>query len=111
MSVLLYVVGAVSVAVGGLIAAWHLLSLKTGSAWSGRLRRVARISPATKPGARREAWSNLGFSLSAVFTGTFLLLGGHDETARWLVAIAFTALLIWQLRSEFRSRAQRRSAS
>jgi hypothetical protein len=97
MSVLLYVVGAVSVAVGGLIAAWHLLSLKTGSAWSGR--------------PRREAWSNLGSSLGAVFTGTFLLLGGHDETARWLVAIAFTALLIWQLRSEFRSRAQRRSAS
>jgi hypothetical protein len=111
MSVLMYVIGGGSIAVGVLAAGRYLLSLTTGAAWHRRLRHAARISPAAKPGARREAWNNVGSSLGLVLVGTLLLLGVNDETARWAGAIAATALLIWQLGSMLRSHAQRRSAS
>lgn len=111
MSVLMYVIGGASIAVGVLAAGRYLLSLTTGARWPRRLRRVARISPATKPGARRRAWNDFGGSLGLVLVGTLLLLGVNDATARWLGAIAGTALLISQLGSIHASYAQRRSAS
>jgi hypothetical protein len=111
MSVLMYVIGGTSIAVGGLTAGRYLLSLTTGARWPRRLRRVASISPATKPGARRRAWNDFGISLSLVLTGTLLLASVHDATARWLAAIAATALLIWQLGSSLTSYVQRRSAN
>ena len=95
---------------GGLAAGRYLLSLVTGPAWP-RLRHVACISPATKPGARRGAWNGFGSSLGLLLVGTLLLLSVNDKTASRLGAIAATALLIWQLGSILMSHAQRRSAS
>lgn len=111
MSVLMYVIGGASIAVGVLTAGRYLLSLTTGPAWHRRLRRVARISPATKPGARRRAWNDFGISLGLVLTGTLLLVSVHDATVGRLAAIAGTALLIWQLGSSLTSYIQRRSAN
>ena len=111
MSVLMYVIGGASIAVGGLTAGQYLLSRATGPFWPRRLRRAARISPTTKPGARRRAWNDFGISLGSVLAGTLLLLSVNDVTASRLAAIAVTALLIWQLGSILTSHVQRRSAS
>lgn len=111
MSVLMYAVGGASTAVGVLTAGRYLLSLTTGPAWHHRLRRVARISPAAKPGARRRAWNEFGIRLGSVLVGTLLLLSVSDAAATRLAAIAATALLIWQLGSSLTSHVRRRSAS
>jgi hypothetical protein len=110
MSVLVYVIAGVSIAAGGLAAGWYLLSLAAKPAWS-RLRHLARVSPASKPLARRGAWNNFGSALALVLVGTLLLLGVNDKTASWLGSIAVTALLFWQLASMLMSRVQRRSVS
>jgi hypothetical protein len=111
MSVLIYAVGGASIAVGVLAAAQYLLSLTTGSAGRTRLRHWARISPAARPQARRMAWNELGMRLSAVLTGTLLVLSvGHPAIGR-VSLIAVSAFLAWQLASGLTHRAQRRSAS
>ena len=91
MSVLIYVIGGIAIAAGGLIAGRYLLSL-------------------AKPGTRRGAWNDFGSSLGLLLVGTLLLLSVNDKTASRLGAIAATALLIWQLGSMLKSPAQRRSA-
>lgn len=55
MSVLIYVIGGISIAAGGLIAGRHLLSL-------------------AKPGTRRGAWNHFGSSLGLLLVGTLLVL-------------------------------------
>jgi hypothetical protein len=111
MSVLIYAVGGVSIAVGALAAGRYLLSLTGGAAWHTRLRRVTRIRPATKLRARRRAWNEFGIGLGSVLTGTLLLLSVDDAAVGRLTLIALIALLIWQLASGLAFRVQRRSTS
>ena len=92
MSMLVYVVGGLAIAAGGLIAGWYVRSL-------------------AKPGARRGSWRDFGSALGTLLVGILLLLGVHDKTASRLGTIAVTALLIWQLGSMLMSRARRRSVS
>ena len=99
MSVLIYVVGGVSIAVGALTAGRYLLSLPGGPAWRTRLRRWARIRPAAKPRARRRAWNEFGIGLGSVLTGTLLVLSVGDPAIGRLTLIALVALLVWQLAS------------
>jgi len=84
MSELVYAIGGLAIAAGGLAAGWHV---------------------------RRRAWTGFGCSLGLVLVGALLLLGVDDRAASWLGAIAATALLVWQLGALRQSRAQRRSAS
>jgi hypothetical protein len=111
MSVLLYTVGGVSIAVGALTAGRYLLSLTSGSAWHTRLRRWARIRVAAKPRARRRAWNEFGICLGFVLTGTLLVLSAGDPAVGRLTLIALIALLVWQLASGLTQHVQRRSAS
>ena len=111
MSVLIYVVGGVSIAVGALTAGRYLLSLPGGPAWLTRLRRWARIRPAAKPRARRRAWNEFGIGLGSVLTGTLLVLSVGDPAVGRLTLIALVALLVWQLASGLTQYVQRRSAS
>jgi hypothetical protein len=108
MSVLIYAVGGVSIAVGALTAGRYLLSLTSGPAW---LRRVARIRPATKLRSRRRAWNEFGTGLGSVLTGTLLVLTVDDAAVGRLTLIALITLLIWQLASGLAFHVQRRSAS
>jgi hypothetical protein len=107
----MYVVGGASIAVGVLAAGQYLLSLTTGPAWHRRVRRVARIRPATRRGARRRAWNQFGVCLGSVLLGTLLVLSINDATVARLALIAGSALLIWQLGSSLANHARRRSAS
>ena len=109
MSVLFYVVGSVSIAVGALTAGRSLLSLTSGPAWYTRLRRWARIRPATKPRARRRAWNDFGIRLGSVLTGALLVLSVGDPAVGQLTLIALIALLAWQLASGLTHHVQRRS--
>jgi hypothetical protein len=111
MSVLMYVVGGLSIAVGALTAAQYLLSLTGGPAGGTGLRRWARISPAATPRARRTAWNELGIRLGAVLTGTLLVLSVGDPAIGRVSLTALSALLAWRLASGLTHRAQRRSAS
>jgi hypothetical protein len=104
MSVLVYVIGGVSIAVGAVILGWYLLSWAAGAIWP-RLRHVGRTSPARMPGARFVS------SLGLLLAGTLLVLSVNDKSASWLGAVATTALLIWQLASMLMSHGQRESAS
>ena len=108
MSVLFYVVGGLSIAVGALAAARSLLSL---AAWPTRLRHRVNIRPVTKPRARRRAWNDFGIRLGSVLTGTLLVLSVGNPGAGRLTLIAVTALLAWQLASGLTHHIQRRSAS
>jgi hypothetical protein len=111
MSVFIYAVGGVSIAVGALTAGRYLLSLTNGPAWHTRLRRWARISPATKPRARRRAWNEFGIRLGSVVTGALLVLSVGDPAAWRLTLIVLIALLVWELASGLTHHVQRRSAS
>ena len=111
MSVLIYAVGGASIAVGALAAGRYLLSLANGPARHTRLRRWARIRPATRPRARRRAWNEFGIGLGSVLTGTLLVLSVGDPAAGRLTLIALVALLVWQLASGLTQYVQRRSAS
>ena len=111
MSVLIYVVGGVSIAVGALTAGRSLLSLTSGPAWHARLRRWTRIRLATRPPARHRAWNDFGIRLGSVLTGTLLLLSVGDPAVGRLTLIALIALLVWQLASGLTHHVQRRSAS
>ena len=111
MSVLIYTVGGLSIAVGALTAGWYLFSLTRGPAWHTRLRRWARIRPATQPRARRRAWNEFGIRLGSVLTGTLLVLSAGDPAVGRLTLIALIALLVWVLASGLTRLVQRRSAS
>jgi hypothetical protein len=97
MSELVYAIGGLAIAAGGLAAGWYLISLF-------RIRQA-------KPVVRRRAWTGFGCSLGLVLVGALLVLSADDRAASWLGAITATALLIWQLGAMLQSRAQRRSAS
>jgi len=84
MSELVYAIGGLAIAAGGLAAGWYV---------------------------RRRIWTGFGCSLGLVLVGALLLLGVDDRAASWLGAMAATALLVWQLGALLQSRAQRRSAS
>lgn len=111
MSVLVYALGGMSIVVGALTAGRYLLALTSGPAWGTRLRRWARIRPATKPHARHRAWNEFGIRLGSVLTGTLLVLSVGDAVVGRLTLIALIALLVWQLASCLTYRVQRRSAS
>jgi hypothetical protein len=111
MTVLVYVVGGVSIAAGALTAAHYLLSLTSWPAGHDRLRHWARISAAGKPHERRTAWNELGIRLGAVLTGTLLVLSVGDPAVARVSLIAVSALLAWQLVSAVAHRAQHRSAN
>ena len=111
MSVLIYVVGAASIAVGALTAGQALLSVTSGPAWASWLRRRARIRPAATPRARRWAWNEFGLRLGAVLTGALLVLSVHDPGVGRLTLSALIALLAWRLASGLTYLVQRRSAS
>jgi hypothetical protein len=69
----------------------------------------------TKPGARERQLRLLGGSLSSCILGiVFATNSLHNDAARWLLATAATALLIWYISSDVgswrRSRRQRKSA-
>ena len=89
MSVLVYAVGGISIAVGALTAAHYLLSLTSRPAGHDRLRHWARISAAGKPHERRTAWNELGIRLGAVLTGTLLVLSVGDPAVGRVSLIAF----------------------
>ena len=109
MSVLIYVAGGASIAVGALGAGQSLLSLTSGPARATWLRRWARIRPATAPRARRGAWNEFGIRLGAVLTGALLVLSLSDPASTALIALI--ALLAWRLASGLAYLARRRSAS
>jgi hypothetical protein len=111
MSVLLYALGGVSIAVGALTAGRYLFSLTSGPTRPTRLRRWAGIRPATKPGARRRAWNEFGIRLGSVLTGTLLVLSVGDPAVGRLTLIALIVLLVWQLASGLTQHLQRRSAN
>jgi hypothetical protein len=111
MSVLIYVVGSVSIATGALAAGRYLLSLTSGPAWHTRLRRWARIRPATKPRTRRRTWNDFAIFLGLVLTGTLLVLSSGNPALGRLTLIALIVLLVWQLASGLKQHVQRRSAS
>lgn len=111
MSVLMYAVGGVSIATGALAAGRDLLALTSGPAWHTRLRRWARIGPATKPRTRRRTWNDFGICLGLILTGTLLMLSAADPALGRLTLIALIALLVWQLASGLKQHVQRRSAS
>jgi hypothetical protein len=89
---ILYVMGAVSIVVGGLTAAGWLLSLTSPLA---RLRRVTRIRPVTSPLARRQAWNKFGSSTALVLVGAIFLLTALGTTPVWLAGAVLGLLLIW----------------
>jgi hypothetical protein len=61
---------------------------------------------------RREAWQWFRLSLFCVFDGIFVLDGGWaSATTRWLVAIAATAVLLWDRGLWVRSRMRRHPAN
>ena len=111
MSVLIYVVGGVSIAVGALAAARSLLSLAGGPAWQARLRRRVHIRPVTRPRARRRAWNDFGIRLGSVLTGTLLVASVGNPGAARVTLIALIALLAWQLATGLTHHMQRRSAN
>lgn len=111
MSVLIYVVGGASIAVGALAAGGSLLSVTSGPARATWLRRWARIRPATTPRVRRRAWNEFGIRLGAVLTGALLVLSVSDPGIGRLTLIALIALLAWRLASGLTHLVQRRSAS
>jgi hypothetical protein len=111
MSVLMYTVGGLSIAVGALTAGRYLYSLTGVPAWHTRLRRWARIRPATKPRARHRAWNEFGIRLGSVLTGILLVLSAGDAAIGRLTLFAVIALLVWELASCLTYRVQRRSAS
>jgi hypothetical protein len=111
MSVLAYLVGGASIAVGTLVTSRSILSLTSRPAWHTQLRRWARIRPATKPYARRRAWNLIGIGLGLIVTATLLMLSeGHPALDR-LTLVASLALLTWQLVFNFTLLRKRRSAS
>jgi hypothetical protein len=89
---ILYVVGGVSIVVGGLTAIGWLLSLVSPP---DRLRRVARIRPVTGPVARRQAWNKFGASAGLVLVGAIFLLTAQGTTPVWLAGATLGLLLIW----------------
>jgi hypothetical protein len=107
----MYALGGPSIAVGALTAGRYLLSLTSGPAWHARLRRRARIRPATKPRARRRAWNEFGIRLGSVLTGALLVLSVGDPAAARLTLIVLVVLLAWELASGLTHHLQRRSAS
>lgn len=111
MSVLMYTLGGLSIAVGALTAGQYLFSLTSEPAWHTRLPRWARIRPAAKPRARRRAWNELGIRLGTVLTGTLLVLGVGNPAVGPLTLVALIALVAWQLASCLTYRVQRQSAS
>jgi hypothetical protein len=111
MSVLMYTLGGLSIAVGALTAGRYLFSLTSGPAWQTRLRRWARIRPAAKSRARRRAWNEFGIRLGSVLTGTLIVLSVSDAALGRLTLVALIALLTWQLASCLTYRVRRRSAS
>ena len=111
MSVLIYTVGGVSIAVGVLTGGQYLLSLTGGPAWHTRLRRGARVRSATKPRSSRRAWNEFGIRLGFVVTGTLLVLSVGDPAVGRLTLVAPIVLLVWQLASGLAQHVQRRSAS
>jgi DivIVA domain-containing protein len=93
----LYVLGWALIGVGMLGAAPKLIKLTIGR---------ARPQMA-EPGARREAWSDLRSSLTAVALGLSTLLGTLDSRAgafQWLAGAPVYAVLSWGLVSWLRTR-------
>jgi hypothetical protein len=111
MSVLVYLAGGASIAVGTVAVVRYLLSLTDGRAWHTQLSRWARIHPAIGPHARRKAWNLFGIGLGLIVSGTLLVLSEANPALDRLTLGALVALLIWQLASSIALRARRRSAS
>lgn len=111
MSVLTYIVGSASIAVGALAASRYLLSLTRGLTRDAHLRKWVRIQPAIKPRARRRAWNGCCIGVSTVATGTFLVLSVGDPALGRPTLIALIALLVWNLAFSLTLLLHRRSAS
>lgn len=111
MSVLTYIVGGASIAVGALAASWYLLSLTKGPARDTHLRSWVRIQPAIKPRARRRAWNGCCIGVSTVAAGTFLVLSVADPALGRPTLISLIALLVWNLAFSLTLLVHRRSAS
>jgi hypothetical protein len=102
------VLGWAGIAVGAVSALRYLAIL--GHDYPRRLRPGARVRPVMTE--RHEAWQWFHCSLFVAADGMFVLDRGWDsETARWLVTIAATTVLVWDRGLWVRSRLwQRRSA-
>lgn len=93
-------------------AAWIVLGTSTGTR-SVIALTLGRTKPEMSgPGARDSKWRLLGGSVMSCLLGiVFITDSLHSSTARWLLGIAATALLIWNVSSDLgswhRSRRQR----
>jgi hypothetical protein len=111
MAVFLYASGAAGIASGTLSAALYLLMLRTGPAWSRRVRRILHIGRVTKHGPRRAfLWRSFGSGLGLVVNSTLAVLAVHEETVATLCVFTGAALLIFQFGSLSALLARRRLA-
>ena len=81
MSVLMYSLGGLSIAVGALAAGQYLFFADQRACLAYPAARWARIRPAAKPRARRRTWNEFGIRLGTVLTGTLLVLSVGDAAA------------------------------
>ena len=95
--------------------AWIALGVWTAVRPARSLTFERTRAEMTKPGSRERQWRLLGGSLSNCLLGiVFVTNSVHNDAARWLLATAATALLIWYISSDVgswrRSRRQHQSA-
>jgi hypothetical protein len=105
MSVYQVILGLAWIALAAWTAARSAIALTSGRTKPGM----------TKPGSRERRWRLLGGSLSSCILGIIFGTNSlHNDAARWLLATAATALLIWFVSSDVgswrSSRRQRKSA-
>jgi Flp pilus assembly protein TadB len=104
MTMLTYVPGGVSLAIGLLTAAIWAIALLSPSR---RLRRATRIRAATTPAARHQVRRNLASSLGLALLGALILISTASPPVGWLAAAAGALLVIWQLGPPLAARVRR----